>query len=220
MSKILYRGLQWFLALFAAYILFFSGSDRYFLGPVSLLFLLIPRMVERLFRMELGYPLKITVLIFCFLGFHLGTALRWFDRGWGYDNVVHLLSGILFTLIGLCFYARIRGGVNRKEEPLLQITYAFFFSVFVAVLWEIWEFSGFLLFGLDSQHHLDTGVFDTMEDIIACLAGSLVMTVDYVLYLRRDMGLLMGVVERFDAANGYVKTQDPAPLPEVMEPSL
>ena len=94
MSKILYRGLQWFLALFAAYILFFSGSDRYFLGPVSLLFLLIPRMVERLFRMELGYPLKTMVLAFCFLGFHLGTALRWFDRGWGYDNMVHLFSGI------------------------------------------------------------------------------------------------------------------------------
>lgn len=164
-----------------------------------------------MFGMKLGYPLKITVLVFSFLSFHLGTALRWFDRGWGYDNITHFLSGTLFTLIGLCLFARIRGRVDRREEPLLQLTYAFFFSMFIAVIWEIWEFSGFLLFGMDSQQHLKTGVLDTMEDMIACFFGSLIMVLDYILYVRRDTSLLMPIVEWFDAANGYSKIQNNKP---------
>lgn len=42
MGKTVYCGLQWFLGLFAAYIFFLSGSDRYFLGPVALLFFAHP----------------------------------------------------------------------------------------------------------------------------------------------------------------------------------
>lgn len=202
MGKKVYFALAALFILFSGYILIFSGSDRYLLGPVCLLFLLIPPVAERMFRFRLGYPLRIAVLAFCFLGFSLGTALRWFDIYLGFDNMVHALSGILFTMIGLCFYAKASGSGDRLAKKILQISYAFFFSMAVAVVWEIGEFIGFFLTGHDSQHHLDTGVFDTMEDIMSCFLGSLVMALDYYLYTRSRKSPFMRIVLAFDRANG------------------
>lgn len=201
MGKHIYTGMNILIVLSGAYTYFLSGIDRYALGVVSLLFLLIPPVAEALFRFKLGYALKTSVLFFCFLGFSLGTALRWFDRYLGFDNFVHALSGILFTLIGLCMYVRVGGVANRNHQKLLQISYAIFFSLAIAVFWEIGEFFGFLLTGHDSQHHLDTGVFDTMEDIIACVIGSLVAAFDYWVYIRKGKSLLMLIVLDFDKAN-------------------
>ena len=52
---------------------------------------------------------------------------------------------------------------------------SFFFSGFVAVLWEIFEFVADLLTGNDSQNVAATGVADTMEDMMICLVGGLFM---------------------------------------------
>ena len=70
-------------------------------------------------------------------------------------------------------------------------------------MWEIWEFFCFLVFGNDAQKHLTTGVFDTMEDLIACMVGSAIMLIDYLVYLHFGKGLLMGLVISFDRANGW-----------------
>jgi len=209
MDKIIYRALNALYVLSSVYITF-SGGHRAFLGPVSLLFLLVPAVGERLFRMRLGYPMKTALVAFCFLAYNLGTALQWFDLGAGwawfdrvvaYDNFVHCLSGILFTVIGLCFYGKLTAGESRGSRRLLEISYAFFFSMFVAVIWEIGEFTGFLLTGHDSQHTLTTGVFDTMEDIISCFAGSLLAALDYYVFTRGGGGLFMRLVRSFDRAN-------------------
>lgn len=211
MARTLYRALCVVHALTGVYITF-SGTERAHLGPVSLLFLLVPFVGERLFRLRLGYPMKATVMAFCLLGYSLGTALHWFDlgTGWawfdsllGYDKLIHGLSGILFTVIGLCFYGKLTGGELRGSRRLLEISYAFFFSMFVAVIWEIAEFSGFLLTGHDSQHTLTTGVFDTMEDIISCFIGSVITALDYYLFTRGLRTPIMGLVRSVDEANGW-----------------
>lgn len=174
------------------------------LGPVSWLFLLIPPVGEWLLRLKLGYPLRSVVIVFCFLGFSLGTGLRWHDNLLHFDDVSHFLSGILFTLVGFCLYGRVieKKPVNRRENLFLQVTYAFFFSMFVAVIWEIGEFTSFLITGHDAQHTLTTGVFDTMEDMIACTLGSILAAADYFLPARKGKkSILIRAVDSFDEAN-------------------
>ena len=201
MGKRIYIFVNILIILTGIYTLFFSGIDRGPMGAVSLLFLLIPPLAERLFRLKLGYPMKTSILIFCLISFSLGVTLRWFNRFPGYDNFAHGLSGILFTLIGLCFYVRIGGVPDRHHQKLLQISFAIFFSFTIAVIWEVGEFAGFLLTGHDAQHHLDTGVFDTMEDIIACAAGSLAAALDYAIYTRKKKSLFMPIVLASDREN-------------------
>lgn len=177
------------------------GGEMALLGPVSLLFLLIPPAGERLFRMKLGMPLRICIVLFCMMGFNLGTALRWYHRFLGFDKVVHFLSGILFAQIGLCLYGRIGGDYDRGTKVLLQMTYAVCFAMCIAAVWEIFEYVGFLLTGHDSQNVATTGIHDTMQDIIACLLGSGVLILGYWRYHRSGKGLLMRPVLAFDRAN-------------------
>ena len=49
----------------------------------------------------------------------------------------------------------------------------------------------------------DGCVFDTMEDLIACMLGSALLLLDYCCYLRRGRSPLMALVAAFDRANNY-----------------
>lgn len=194
-QKLAYRILQGLYGASAIFVTVFNylydEPVRAMLGVVIPLFLLIPPIAERLLRLKLGYVNKIIVLAFAFLAYNLGTALRFYDRFGMYDNAMHLLSGILFTLFGLCFYARLRKSeIDLRGEWFLQLSYAFCFSMFIAVLWEIYEFLLYVAVGHDAQKHLTTGVFDTMEDIVACALGSLVMAGSYILYAKKGVRLL------------------------------
>jgi hypothetical protein len=181
-----------------------SGNElKAMFGPATFAFLLIPLAAEKLLRLKLGDPLRVMTLGFCFLGYSVGTALRWYDDVPFYDDFTHLLSGVFFTLIGICLYARVKKKpVYPADEWLLQVTYGFFFSMFVAVIWEIGEFLMYLVTKHDAQHHETTGVFDTMQDLIACFAGSVVMGLDYLYHAKKGArSPLMRAYGRFIAAN-------------------
>ncbi len=201
-----YRGMQLLYAATTVYIFLFGRQETFgslLWGSVSAALFFACPAAERLFRLKLGRPLAVAVQGFIYLAFCLGTALSWYFRFPWYDNFIHLLSGILFSLIGLCFYARITGEGDRRHRPLLQGSYALFFSAFIAVVWECWEFFCFIALGNDAQQHLTTGVFDTMEDLIACMLGSALLLLDYCCYLRRGRSPLMALVAAFDRANNY-----------------
>jgi len=174
------------------------------LGPVSLLYLLIPRLAEKLFRFKLGRPVKSMVILFGVIAFQLGVLLRYYNSVDIYDIVMHLLSGVIFTLVGYMIYGKCNKRPHKRcENCLLQTVFALSFSMLIAVLWEIAEFVVFLLIGHDAQHHLDTGVFDTMEDLISCLIGSLVIAADYLLSVKLKKKLpLTRLILSFDRANG------------------
>lgn len=200
MQKWLYRLI---LALYAvtAVCTVLRGGPKAILGPVSLLFLLVPPVMEWLFRRPLGLPMRCATLFFCLLGFHLGTALDWYHRFLGFDKFVHTLSGVFFCVIGFCLYAVMqKEPVSRGTKPLLEFSYAFFFVMAVAAIWEIFEYVGFLLTGHDAQNVATTGIHDTMQDMLACLAGSAIAGIDYLVFLRRGSSPLMALTRSFDTA--------------------
>lgn len=193
-------------ALIAVYHIVMGNGALALLGPVSWLFLLIPPAGEWLLRLKLGYPLKSAVILFCFMGFSLGTGLRWHDTGFYFDDISHFFSGILFALIGFCLYDRVveEKPIDRRENLFLQATYAFFFSMFVAVIWEIGEYAAYLITGHDVQHTLTTGVHDTMQDIIACFLGTILAALDYFLPARKGKkSILIKAVDSFDMVNQF-----------------
>ncbi len=173
-----------------------GNPARFALGLASALFLLAIPLLRRTFR-PLPYLLLCELLAFCILAYDFGSVYQAFDKVPFLDKVSHFLSGFVFTTVGYCVYLWLRGrkdGALPAGVDIVGTGFALMFSNFVAVIWEICEFVGFLTIGLDSQHTLDTGVFDTMGDLIACFAASLACAFMLYLYQKRGIKLVAGAV--------------------------
>ncbi len=162
------------------------GIGLAWMGWISLLYLLIPPLARKIFRLRPAYLIDMVLYIFIFFAFDLGVALKLYARFQTMDLIAHILSGFVFAEIGLCIYFYLRAD---KQQPMgygrgLACIFSFFFTGFVAVVWEIIEYVGFLLTGHDSQCVAATGVGDTMEDMIVCLVGGLVMCLLMFVHLK------------------------------------
>lgn len=151
--------------------------DAYHFG-IALGTLLIPALPElfyRLFRLRRVEQLNFCVLAFSFLGYTLGAVVDLYQRIDGFDKLVHTLSGLFVSMLCLCVYCAARPGKKPEaDERLLAMLFVFFGSMAVAGLWEICEYAVHAITGRDVQRVLLTGVDDTMQDMIACLVGTLI----------------------------------------------
>ena len=169
---------------------------RFVLGLASALFLLAVPLLKRMFR-PLPYWLLCELLAFCILAYDIGCVYQAFDKVPYLDKISHFLSGFVFTTVGYCLYLWLR---RRKDGALpggvdiIGTGFALMFSNYIAVIWEICEFVGFITIGLDSQHTLDTGVFDTMGDLVSCFIASLICASMLYLYQKRKVKLLTGAI--------------------------
>lgn len=201
MSKKLAMGtaVAYILASLAVSIYLFvdKGVGSGLIGLCSLLYLLLFPLCRRLFRVGPGWLMDTVLMVFIFCAFTLGTALAWYSRFAYYDLIMHFLSGVLTALLGLCLYYRLRRPEDRPAPPNrgMATALSFLFPQFVAVAWEMVEYIGFLLTGHDSQRVAETGVADTMEDMMICMAGALVMAILIWIHLggRRRIPLVRPV---------------------------
>ncbi len=133
----------------------------------------------------------------CIIG---GRAFAFYSRVPFYDKMLHTLSGILFTLTGAETARRSRG-----SSAFSAAMTGVMLSLSVGYVWELFEFAGDALFGLDSQRWSvgllgyvpDLGawlvsdprghaIIDTMEDMFVCLAGSVAGAVCAYVSARRS----------------------------------
>ena len=152
---------------------------------LSLLYLLIMPLLFRILRLRPSYLLYAEFAIFVFLAFTLGVSLRWYTVIWWYDLFAHALSGSVFVMIGLCAFYMLQDdkGVSPSHNGKTAVGFGFCFSMMCAAMWEIIEYTGFLLFGYDSQNVAATGVGDTMEDMMICLAGTVITCILLAIHL-------------------------------------
>lgn len=194
-----------------------KGVGSGLVGLCSLLYLLIFPLCRRLFRVRPGWLLDTVLMVFIFCAFTLGTALAWYSRFAYYDLLMHFLSGVLVAMLGLCAYYWLREPDRRLTPPNrgMATALSFLFPQFVAIAWEMVEYIGFLLTGHDSQRVAETGVADTMEDMMICMAGALVMAILVWIHLggKRRIPLLRPVddwVRDSWHAEATVPSEDPA----------
>lgn len=120
--------------------------------------------------------------VFVFLADFLGCVVNLYNMISWYDLFTHFLSGI-FTF-GIGFFILDKVGIRGKN---------FFFDLFfglcvvmlVAGMWEFFEYGADCFLGMDLQHNLDTGVADTMEDMLAAFLGGIGTGVGYLVMRNR-----------------------------------
>lgn len=158
------------------YNLFFSTTYYVLLSFAFCLFTLIPFAVDKVFRMRPTYLVHLSIYLFATLAYGCGMLLNGYHLIPYFDKLAHLLSGIAFTMLGSCLFYSLKGErtLAQNDGPL-NCCFSLSFSLAIAAIWEIIEYGINFILHNDPQKVLETGVGDTMQDIIACLLGSLLV---------------------------------------------
>lgn len=188
------------------YILFAFDLSGIIYAILMPLFLLVPPIVYKIFRIKPVPRLSNNVFVFVLFAYGIGIALHKY-RDWDpyYDKAVHFFAGYLFAMIGICafYYMKREKKIDPYHDLPTSLVLAGTFSVTIGAVWEIFEFIVDLLFHTDPQRVADTGVTDTMLDLIADTGGALLAIFFLWLFFKKgnSRGLMVKTFEEFCNTN-------------------
>ena len=133
------------------------------------LVLLIPFILRKLKVLNLNPNALFVYNLFMFFADFLGCVVGLYNKTTYYDVVMHFVSGFSTALLGMVLYNYL--AKKEKDNKILKYTYIVGLCMAIAAFWEIFEFFGDNTLGMNLQHSIDTGVRDTMEDIICAVMG-------------------------------------------------
>lgn len=198
---------------------------------LSVLCLLAPEFAERVFKMHVPTPLYLFVLVYALCP-TLGHTYQFYAIIPWWDTLLHATGGVVFAIFGAYLPKLLQK--DGKCNLLVCAIFGLLFSMSVAVVWEIIEFSSDQIFnsdmqqdtiingfnsyalgnGLEIRHvydsgeivktvlygqndeilweiagYIDTGILDTMEDMIWETVGAVVYTVALLADKGRHLAL-------------------------------
>lgn len=159
-----------------------TGATDRFLGDLSMvLVLLIPKILRKIFKIRITDTMELIYVIFMILAQFLGSIVNLYnnDTTWWYDLFTHFLSGVLTTILALVIMNWL--GVYKDKNKWFNFIFMISFTLMIASLWEFLEFGTDNFLGMNVQHSLETGVRDTMEDMLVAFLGSIIVSITYLL---------------------------------------
>lgn len=185
---------------FGIYYVTQSQPYFYLISFAAPLFLFIPFLLRKIFALQTVYELNFMIYVFCFLLYTIGLVMQGYSYIPYYDKFAHTLSGVFITLVAMGLFYLLKHHPQKKASdfPLLSV-FSVAVSVSIAGIWEIAEYIMSLIFvTMDPQNVLTTGVGDTMQDMIVCTVGSLLLVISMYFYYRKGKtSWLMGVFDAF-----------------------
>lgn len=126
------------------------------------------------------------VNVFLFIAMYLGSIKGFYGLFWWWDVVAHVLSGVIFSLLGFILLFRFHENIdlNNRGEIFLAILFSMSFGIAVGVFWEIYEFSMGIFFGLNMQ---SGGLLDTMKDLISDTVGAVFTSIVVGIYIKKKL---------------------------------
>lgn len=147
---------------------------------------------ERLSRLRLPAYLDAALCVFICGGLTYGSTYDFYNIVPGWDKILHSMSGFLFYFVGLCLADLLAGKeMPGKRRAVTAAVTALAISLSIGYLWELFEYAGDSLLGMDNQRWQagiigETGdgnyitntpqgsaIIDTMTDMLCHFAGSL-----------------------------------------------
>ncbi|MCR5136515.1 MAG: hypothetical protein K6C12_05400 [Oscillospiraceae bacterium] len=135
-------------ALFST-IFFLPGREwtRTALAAVTVLLLLLPEAAER--GRRLSMPFYVLCLFYA-LGAMLGHSYKLYYKILRWDELLHLLGGFLFALVGFEIARSITG--SGRDSLWFSALFGLCFSMAIALVWEFFEYGMDTFFGMDMQN--------------------------------------------------------------------
>ena len=139
---------------------------------------LIPPCMSRLHRIYIPPEFQLVAAAFVFLSLYLGSARDFYYRFWWWDMVLHAGSGFLLGIVGFLtlFLLNQTDRIPRGITPAFLCFFGVTFAVFLGVLWEVFEFAVDRIAPSINMQSNETGVVDTMHDLIVCIIGAVIVS--------------------------------------------
>lgn len=150
------------------------GNNFSRLAPIISLYivLFIPKILRKIFHLKIHPTIEFVYLVFIFLAQFLGSVVNLYKYFDPYDRICHGISGFLSGYVAI--YLLLKFKHYQDKNFFFQCTYILGIVFLIAGVWEMLEFGFDTFLGMNTQHSLETGVRDTMEDMISAFLGSLV----------------------------------------------
>lgn len=151
---------------------------------IALIFLLVaPRLLKRMFDMHVPMGLEIATAAFLVLTLFFGSINNFYEKFSWYDAILHFGSGLILTPWAFVIMRSLnRRGKEVSVSPVFISFFASCFSVALAALWEMYEF-GYDIF-LNGEM-TESGLPDTLGDMITNLVGTLIIAVYAYIFMKR-----------------------------------
>ena len=149
-----------FMVLILIYAVFCFASFIYFMtvkqirdGLMSLLFILFIPLVYFLEKhMKLKFVTAfLTVVLFIAAGSIMGSCYNLYTIVPVFDAILHTLSGFIFACLGFGLMQIMIGRPHDKKTFLACLLFGFVFSLAIGLLWELFEYFGTAVLGMDMQ---------------------------------------------------------------------
>ena len=153
--------------------------ENVFLTLTVIALIVVPAFLMRKWRIHVPAEFQFIAVVFVFLSLFLGSARDFYYKYWWWDFVLHIWSGFLFGVVGwiVLFLLLQSNRLPRGVGPGLVSVFGITFAVTLGVLWEIFEFAVDSLWPAVNMMSSETGVRDTMHDLIVDFIGAVVVGV-------------------------------------------
>lgn len=122
-------------------------------------------------KSDMPHALRFSVLLFIAITMMLANLFGMYGVIPYLDKIEHLLSGVILFFVGQFSLKKMLRRKKRTNLPAnIIIWFSFYFSIAMAGIWEVYEFTVDHLFGLVSQNG---SLNDTMLDIICGTIGAI-----------------------------------------------
>jgi len=163
-----------------------------FTALISIAITYIPSFVQNKKIIAMPAMLQTIFTVFTFLAMFFGEILGFYELFSWWDSMLHFSSGIIFGLVGYMLFISFNrdASVRGKLHPASVLMFAVCFSIACGTMWEIFEFAGDSMLGMNMQrwqtdlqpeawtamqnasNFSNPGLINTMKDIICDVAGT------------------------------------------------
>lgn len=167
------------LFLMAALVFFLARGDwlNALLTTCIIVYNVLPALLYRRYKIFIPPSLQLVGLLFVFSSVFLGCIAQFYALIPWWDTLLHLCSGFLLGFVGFLavFLLNQTAALHGKLTPLFISLFAAAFAVFLGVSWEIYEFLQDQILPQFNMQSIQTGLSDTMLDLIVDTFGAIVV---------------------------------------------
>jgi hypothetical protein len=160
--------------------------ENVFLAGLVMGLTLIPTLLGRRYRIFVPPEFQLTAAAFVFLSVFMGSIAGLYERFWWWDVFLHTSSGFLLGIVGFValFLLNRTNRMPQGMRPGFLCFFAVIFAMALGVVWEVFEFAVDIVRPEANMQRRETGVVDTMQDLIVDTLGAVVVAAMAWAYLR------------------------------------
>ena len=155
------------------------GANDRLLGDISLILVFfLPRIFSNIFKFKISDALELGYVLFIIFAQFMGSIVNLYNTTWWYDLLAHFVSGIVSAVLALVILKWFN--MYKDNKKIFNVLYMIMFTLLIASLWEFIEYGADTFLNMNVQHNIDTGVKDTMEDMLIAFVGCILTVIAYL----------------------------------------